>query len=67
MLEHDASKSGFGFLLTAVPQGFDVAQLPPHLRPGQSFAGYYSPRHFSDVERSIQWGEMLAMTVSMAM
>ena len=67
VLEHDASKSGFGFLLTAVPQGFDVAQLPPHLQPGQSFAGYYSPRHFSDVERSIQWGEMLAMAVSMAM
>ena len=67
VLEHDASKDGFGFLLTSVPPGFDVMQLPPHLRPGQSFAGYYSQEHFGDVDHSIQWGEMLAMAVSMAM
>jgi hypothetical protein len=67
VLEHDASMDGFGFLLTAVPQGFDVMQLPPHLRPGQAFAGYYSPEDFGDVARSIQWGEMRAMAVSLAM
>ena len=49
VLEHDASKGGFGFLLTAVPRGFDVLKLPPHLRPGQAFAGYYSPEDFSEI------------------
>lgn len=65
VLEHDASKGGFGFLLTKVPPSFDVSSLPVYLRPGQAFAGYYSARDIPKSEQSIQWGEMLAMAVSL--
>jgi hypothetical protein len=65
-LEHDASKQGFGFLLTSTPAGFDLNSLPQHLQPGNTFAGEYSAAHQQEVEKSIQWGEMLAIAVSVA-
>lgn len=65
-LEHDASKQGFGFLLTSTPPGFDLKTLPRHLQPGNAFAGEYSAVHQQEVEKSIQWGEMLAIAVSIA-
>jgi hypothetical protein len=66
VLEHDASGHGFGFLLTAVPQGFNSDSLPSYLRPGNAFAGQFSTQHEEQTRRSIQWGELLAIAVSVA-
>ena len=66
VLEHDASGHGFGFLLTAVPQGFNSDSLPSYQRPGNAFAGQFSTQHEEQTRRSIQWGELLAIAVSVA-
>ena len=54
VLEHDASLRGFGFLLTSTFAGFNANSLPSYLRPGNAFAGTYSPTHATDASDSIQ-------------
>ena len=66
VLVHDASKEGFGFYLRDAPAGFDLAQLPRELRPGQGFAGYFSAPDLPLVQHSIQWGELFAIACSLA-
>ena len=41
----DASLDGFGFYLESVPAHFDINCLPPALRPGSGFMGFYSACH----------------------
>ena len=67
VITHDASKSGFGFYLSSLPSGFDPGRLPQRLRPGSAFAGSFSREHMLHNDHSIQYGEMLAIAVSVAM
>jgi hypothetical protein len=67
IIDHDASKSGFGFLLTGVPRDFDVAALPDHLRPGHAYAGFFSSHELgTHVAHCIQWPELFAIAFGVA-
>jgi hypothetical protein len=67
VLAHDASKSGFGFLLEEWPSNFDLGQLPARLHPDNGFAGYFSSHDLvHNVAKSIQWAELFAIVVSLS-
>ena len=68
LLDHDASKGGFGFYLRGVPASFDPAALPQVLHPGNCFAGLFSEEHLQGpVAESIQWAELWAIAHSLAL
>jgi hypothetical protein len=68
VIDHDASKSGFGFLLVGAPHGFDPDSLPATLRPGNAFAGLFSGDELASlVADSIQWAELFAIAYSVAL
>jgi hypothetical protein len=66
-ITHDASRDGFGFYLARLPDGFNPSRLPQRLRLGSAFAGSFSQEHMQHNDRSIQYGELLAIAVSVAM
>ena len=67
-IHHDASKHGFGFYLSGLPDDFPVADLPVALRPGNSFAGAFSDSDLrGPVARNICWAELFAIVYSLAL
>ena len=71
VISHDASggeHGGFGFALSSLPENFDVTSLPELLRPGNVFAGTFDDAsHAAEVKRSIQYGELFAVAISVAL
>ena len=66
-IHHDASKSGFGFAISHLPPGMTANSLPETLRPGQGFSGSFSTEHVARVTYSIQYAELFAIAVSVAL
>jgi hypothetical protein len=60
-IDHDSSKSGFGFSLMSLPPGFDPSSMPAMLLPGTGFSGRFSEQHLPMALRDIQWGELFAI------
>jgi hypothetical protein len=67
IIEHDASKSGFGFALVDTPDGFDQAALPAPLRTGHGYMGAFALTDMPAVRHSIQWAELFAIATSLAL
>jgi hypothetical protein len=66
-INHDASKSGFGFTMVHLPLHL-APSIPFDLHPGFGFAGRFSPAELvGPVRDSIQWAELFAIACSLAL